>query len=597
MTNRLQQTTNNGGFVGAFIQRPILAAVLSMLIVIAGLAAFFGVEVRELPDVDRPVVSIDTNYPGATPEAVDAEVTAIIEGAVAIVDGIESISSSSGFGDSDVNIEFSSSVNIDIAATDVQNAVSSIIDELPEEIELPRVRKADSNGSAMMRISVFAEEMDPGDLARLVDDVIVPRLQAVEGVAQADAYGARNKLIRIRVRPVSLAARGYTVDDVARVAATAGQSTPSGRMRNDTQQILIRAEAPATTPQDIAALRLDPNTRLSDVAIVEWGYQSETTTARIDGVPGVGIAIIRQAQSNTMAVSAGVRKAVAELDRSLPQAVQINVPVDDSIFIAAAVREVFKSLLLATAIVVFVIFLFLRSFRATLIPAITIPISLLGTIAAIYLAGFSINLITLLALVMASGLVVDDAVVVTENIQRWRAKGAGKRAAAVIGTREIVFAVIATTATLAAVFIPISFLPGQAGRLFSEFGFVLAFAVIVSSFIALTLCPVLTVRLGREHRAEMDNVSDDEMPRGRLVSVYRTLLLFVLRQRILVSLAALVFAAGAIGVFNAAPRELTPEEDRGRVFLMVFAQERRQLRLSRPQGVWKLNIGLQGPRR
>lgn len=573
MTNPLQHTANNGGFVGAFIQRPILAAVLSLLIVIAGLAAFFGVEVRELPDVDRPVVSIHTNYPGATPEAVDAEVTAIVESAIAVVDGIESISSSSGFGDSNVTIEFSSTVNIDIAATDVQNAVSSVLDDLPEEIELPRVRKADSNGSAMMRISVFAEEMDPGDLARLVDDVIVPRLQAVEGVALADAYGARNKLIRIRLRAVSLAARGYTVDDVARVAATAGQSTPSGRMRNNTQQILIRAEAPATTPEDIAALRLDGNTRLSDVAIVEWGYQSETTTARIDGAPGVGIAIIRQAQSNTMAVSAGVRKAVADLDRSLPQAVHLNVPVDDSIFIAAAVREVFKSLVLATAIVVLVIFLFLRSLRATLIPAITIPISLLGTVAAIYLAGFSINLITLLALVMASGLVVDDAVVVTENIQRWRAKGAGKRAAAAIGTREIVFAVIATTATLAAVFIPISFLPGQAGRLFSEFGFVLAFAVIVSSFIALTLCPVLTVRLGREHRAEMDAVNEDETPRGWLVSIYRPLLVFALRRRILVSLAALVFAAGAIGVFNAIPRELTPEEDRGRVFMIVIPQD------------------------
>ena len=573
MTNPLEQSTRDGGFVGAFIQRPILAAVLSLLIVIAGLAALFGVEVRELPDVDQPVVSIDTNYPGATPETVDAEVTAIIEGAVAQVDGIKNISSSSGFGDSDVTIEFSSTVDLDIAATDVQNAISSVIDELPEEIELPRVRKADSNGSAMMRISVFGTGMDPGDLARLVDDVIVPRLQAVDGVAQADAYGARNKLIRIRVRPVSLAARGYTVEDVARLAATAAQSTPSGRLRNDTQQILIRAEAPATTPEDIAALRLDSETRLADVAVVEWGYESETTTARINGAPGVGIAIIRQAQSNTMAVSAGVRAAVAELDRSLPQNVEINIPVDDSIFIAAAVNEVFKSLLLATAIVVFVIFLFLRSFRATMIPAATIPISLLGTLAAIYLAGFSINLITLLALVMASGLVVDDAVVVTENIQRWRAKGAGKRAAAAIGTREIVFAVLATTATLAAVFIPISFLPGQAGRLFSEFGFVLAFAVIVSSFVALTLCPVLTIRLGREHRDEMDDEDQVETPRGFLISIYRPFLRLALQQRILAAIVSLIFAAGAVAAFSAIPRELTPEEDRGRVFMMVFPQE------------------------
>ena len=573
MTNGLT-SENSSGFVGAFIQRPILAAVLSLLIIIAGLAALFGVEVRELPDVDRPVVSIDTRYPGATPETVDAEVTAIVEGAVAQVDGVENISSSSGFGDSDVTIEFSSSVNIDIAAADVQNAISAVIDELPEEIELPRVRKADSNGSPMMRISVSARGMDDGDLARLVDDVILPRLQAVEGVAQADDYGVRNKLIRIRVLPVSLAARGYTVQDVAALAATAAQSTPSGRLRNDTQQILIRAEAPATTPEDIAALRLDDQTRLSDVAIVEWGYEDQTTTARIDGNPGIGIGIIRQAQSNTMAVSAGVRKAVDELTRSLPANVAITIPVDDSIFIGAAVREVVKSLVIAALIVVTIIFLFLRSLRATLIPAVTIPISLLGTVAAIYLAGFSVNLITLLALVMASGLVVDDAVVVTENIQRWRARGAGKRAAAVLGTREIVFAVLATTATLAAVFIPISFLPGQAGRLFSEFGFVLAFAVIVSSFVALTLCPVLTVRLGREYRAEMDNADGKEkLPDGPLSSVYGPLLRFCLARPALVSIAALAFAGGAVIAFQTVPKELTPVEDRGRVFVMAAGQD------------------------
>ncbi|MEO1251566.1 MAG: efflux RND transporter permease subunit [Pseudomonadota bacterium] len=568
------QAQNRGGFVGAFIQRPILAAVLSLLIVIAGLAALFGVEVRELPDVDQPVVSIDTRYPGATPETVDAEVTAIVESAVAQVDGVINISSSSQFGRSDVTAEFSNTANIDIAAADIQNAIASITDELPEEIELPRVRKADSSGTVMMRISVAAVGMDPGDLARLVDDVVLPRLEAVEGVAQADDYGVRNKLIRIRVLPVSLAARGFTVEDVARLAGTAAESTPSGRLRNETQQILIRAEAPATTPEAIAALRLDEQTRLSDVAIVEWGYEDETTTARIDGDPGIGIGIVRQAQSNTMAVSAGVRAAVAELERTLPSNVSLTIPVDDSIFIEAAVNEVFKSMLFATAIVVIVIFAFLRSARATFIPAVTIPISLLGTVAALYLAGFSVNLITLLALVMATGLVVDDAIVVTENIQRWRAKGAGKRAAAIIGAREIVFAVLATTATLAAVFIPISFLPGQAGRLFSEFGFVLAFAVMVSSFVALTLCPVLTVRLGREHRAEMDDPDQAVTePKGALTAIYRPFLRMALGMPLVAVAASLIFAAGAVGAFQLVPKELTPREDRGRVFMMAFGQD------------------------
>lgn len=573
----LQRDGGEGGFIGVFIQRPILASVISLIVILAGLAAMLGIEVRELPDVDQPVVSIRADYPGATPDSMDAEVTSIIESAVAQVDGVRAISSSSTFARSTVTAEFSSSVDIDIAATDVQNAVSSIRRDLPEQIEAPTVIKADADASPIMRISVWARDMDPGDLADLVDDVILPRLQAVEGVAQADDYGARNRVIRVRIMPVSLAARGYSVDDVARLVGTAAQSAPSGRLRNETQQLLIRAEAPATTPEAIGALRFDDETRLSDVAIVEWGFEDETTTARFNGDPGIGIGIIRQAQSNTVEVSAGVREAVDELRRTLPSNVTLDIPVDDSIFINAAINEVVKSLALATVIVVFIIFLFLRSLRATIIPAVTIPVSLLGTLAAMWLAGFSINLITLLALVMATGLVVDDAIVVTENIQRWRAKGAGKRAAAVIGAREIVFAVLSTTVTLAAVFIPISFLPGQAGRLFSEFGFVLAFAVMVSSFVALTLCPVLTVRFGREFRPEMakdmDQPAHKRRPAGPLAAVYGRILRFFLRAPWIPAAASILFAVGAVTAYNLTPKELTPTEDRGRVFMLVFGQE------------------------
>ncbi len=566
-----------GGFIGIFIQRPILAAVVSLIIILAGLAATLGIEVRELPDIDQPVISIRTNYPGATPESIDAEVTSVIESAVAQVDGVVSISSSSSFARSNISAEFSPSVDINLAATDVKNAVSAIARQLPLDVEEPVVIKADNDASPIMRLSVSASGMDAGTLADLVDDVILPRLQSVEGVAQANDYGVRNRVIRVRIMPVSLAARGFSVEDVARLVATASQSAPSGRLRNDTQQILIRAEAPATTPEEIGAMRLDDETRLADVALVEWGFEDETTTARVNGDPGIGIGIIRQAQSNTVAVSNGVRDAVASLQASLPANVLIDVTVDDSIFINEAVKEVFKSLLLATVIVVLIIFAFLRSVRATIIPAVTIPVSLLGTVAALWLAGFSINLITLLALVMATGLVVDDAIVVTENIQRWRAKGAGKRAAAVIGTREIIFAVLSTTVTLAAVFVPISFLPGQAGRLFSEFGFVLAFAVIVSSFVALTLCPVLTVRFGREVRpetlAEMDQPAHKRKPAGPLSAAYCMVLRFCLRLPAVPIGASLAFAAGAILVFGIVPKELTPTEDRGAVFFMVVGQE------------------------
>jgi len=577
MTNQPTITPpSSGGVIGIFISRPILAVVLSMLVILAGLAAMNAIEVRELPEVDRPVISIQATYPGAAPESMDAEVTSVLESAVAQVNGVASISSSSSFAQSRITVEFSSNVDIDIAATDMQNAISAISGELPEGVLEPRVRKADSDASPIMRLSVEAENMEPGDLANLVDDVILPRLQGVDGVAQADDYGVKSRVIRVRIVPVSLAARGFTVSDVNRLLATAGQSAPSGRLRNSTQQILIRAESQAATPEEIAALRLDEQTRLADVAIVEWGFEDENTTARVNGAPGVGIGIIRQAQSNTVAVSAGVNEAVDDLNKILPANVKVTVSVDDSIFINAAIEEVFKSLLMATLIVIAVIFLFLRSWRATIIPAVTIPVSILGTVAALWLAGFSINLITLLALVMASGLVVDDAIVVTENIQRWRFKGAGKRAAAVIGAREIVFAVLSTTATLAAVFVPISFLPGQAGQLFSEFGFVLAFAVIVSSFVALTLCPVLTVRFGSSARkGDIEDASlpaHKRKPAGPLSAFYAKILRFCLRRPLVPILCSLIFAFGAYFVFENVPKELTPQEDRGRVFAVVRGQ-------------------------
>jgi HAE1 family hydrophobic/amphiphilic exporter-1 len=560
-----------GGFVASLIKRPILAIVVNLLIVLAGLAALNGVEVRELPDVNNPVVTVETRYPGATPEAVDAEVTSIIEGAVALVDGVSAISSSSSRERSRVVAEFSQSVDINIAATDVKNAVAGVTGRLPEDVEEPTVVKADNDSSPIMRLAVSASTLDPGALADLVEDVIAPRMQAVDGVAQVDVYGDRRRVIRVRIMQDSLAARGLTVADVAALVQSASTSAPAGRIRNATQEILIRAETPATTPEDIARLRLNSETRIGDVAVVEWSFADETTTARVNGDAGVGLGIVRQAQSNTVAVSKGVRAAVAQLNATLPEGVEVKVSSDDSIFIERSIEEVAVTLVLATLIVIGVIFLFLRSWRATIIPAVTIPISLLGTVAAIYLAGFSINILTLLALVMATGLVVDDAIVVMENIERWKANGAGKRAAAVLGTREIVFAVIATTATLAAVFIPISFMPGQAGALFSEFGFVLAFAVLTSSFVALSLCPMLSIRFGRDVAPKAVTKPSGFM--AKATRAYRGVLEFVVSRPIVPIIASLAFAAAGVLAFNTLPSEITPTEDRGRLFTIVQGQE------------------------
>lgn len=575
--NEDRQPVLASSFIATFIRRPILASVLSLLIVIAGLAAFLGVEVRELPDIDQPVVTVRTNYPGAAPETMDSEVTAIIEEAVSRVDGVKTISSQSSFANSDVVVEFSTNVDINIAASDVKNAVSAIQGRLPEAAEEPTVVKADSDGSPIMRLTVFAPNMSEGELGDLIDKVIVPRLQAVEGVASVDPYGVRNRVIRVRLNPVQLAARGISVDDVARLVDASSAAMPAGTLRAGRQELLIRADAAAVAPEQVGALRLNDDTTISDVAVVEWDVEQESTMARYNKAQAAGLGILRQAQSNTVAIADGVRAAIADLKTILPPDVDILAPVDESVFIKRAIEEVALTLGLSVLIVIGVIFAFLRSIRTTLIPTVAIPISLIGTVAAIWLAGFSINILTLLALVMATGLVVDDAIVVTENIQRWRAMGYGKRAAALLGTREILFAVMATTATLVAVFVPISFMPGQAGRLFSEFGFVLAFSILISSFVALTLCPMLNVKLGSDKNAHGSKDPGKRGPVDRFASsashFYANTLGLVLKAPFVAFGVSAAFAAGAVLIFALIPKELTPPEDRGRMVMVLSVQQ------------------------
>jgi hydrophobic/amphiphilic exporter-1 (mainly G- bacteria), HAE1 family len=572
-TNESNRNADDGGWVGIFVRRPIFAAVLNLLVIIAGIAALQGVEVRELPDVDRPVVSVRTNYAGATPESIDAQITAVIESAVSRVQGVTSISSRSSYGSSRVSVEFSTSTNIDTAAMDVRDAVAGVTNQLPKDMEeTPRVQKSDEDASPIIRMAVASSKMSESELTDLVSDVIEDRLSAVEGVAAAESYGLRARTIEVRVRQVALAARGISLSDLMAAIGKAAVTTPSGALENATQQLLVRAEAPVSTPEDVSALELDEHTKVGDVAYVRWSFQEATAVTRLDGRSAIGIQIIRQAQANTIAVSDGVRQAVAELTRTLPGDVEITVTSDDATFIRASIREVVLSLLLATGVVIVVIFVFLRSARATVAPAVAIPVSLIGTVAAIWLAGFSINILTLLALVVATGLVVDDAIVVLENIARRRSMGLGPRAAAVLGTREIVFAVLSTTATLAAVFVPISFMPGIIGNLFSEFGFVLAFAVMISSFVALTLCPMLASKLGTG--------SHDPGARGVGARIgdffawlYAGILNACLRLRWIVVAACSVAAVFGGIAYTALPKEITPPEDRGVLLVRISTQQ------------------------
>ncbi|RDC73627.1 AcrB/AcrD/AcrF family protein [Rhodovulum sp. 12E13] len=561
-----------GSGTALFVRRPILAFVLSSLIVIAGLAALFGVEVRELPNVDRPVVTITTEFSGASPESVDQEVTGRIEGAVGRVAGVRSISSNSRFGRSRVTLEFEDSVDLDVAATDTRDAVARIANQLPEGADTPEIVKADANAQPVVRIAVTSPGRAPQELTQIVRERVEDRLLSVPGVADLQIYGDREPIFRVDIDQAALAARGLTLVDMRRALSDVAFDAPAGDLSGDSQTIAVRTTATVATTAGFMDLQIAPNVRVRDVATVTLGPAPDQTILRANGEAGLGLGIIRQATSNTLEISAAVREVVAELDATLPDDVSIFVTSDDAVFIRGSIEEVLKTLAAAVAIVVAVIFLFLRDARATLIPGLTMPVALIGTIAAIYLVGFSVNILTLLALVLATGMVVDDAIVVLENIVRRRSEGMGARAAAVLGTRQVFFAVVTTTATLAAVFVPLSFLPGQAGGLFREFGFTLAMAVLLSSVVALTLCPVLASRLlTAEPEAE---------PRGllvwvgnRLAALYRRTLDWALAMPFVIVLAAGLFAATAVFVSGDIRQELTPREDRAVALLSVSAPQ------------------------
>ncbi len=569
-------STRAAGFTALFVRRPVLALVVNALIVVAGLAALAGIEVRELPAVDRPVVTISVDYDGASPETIDTEITGPIESAAARVAGVESISSQSRNGSARVTVEFSQSSDLNVAANDLRDAVSRIRNSLPDGAEEPRIVKADADGEAILRVSVTADDLSIEQLTTLVSERIEDRLAAVDGVADVQVFGDREAIFRVDVDLPALAARGLTVADLSSVLDTVTFDAPAGSLANADQSLVVRADARLVTPEEIGSLLVDETTRVRDIATVTLGPDVRQSQLRVNGRVGVGLGIVRAAQSNTIEISEGVRKAVAELQRDLPDGVQIEVTSDDANFINGALREVEIALAIGISVVVLVIFLFLGDLRATLIPALTIPVSLIGTLAAMWVVGFSINILTLLALVLATGIVVDDAIVVLENIVRRRHLGLKPRAAAVLGTEEVFFAVLATTATLAAVFVPISFLPGTAGALFREFGFVLAIAVFISSVTALTFAPMLAAYMlperGAEHRRSLFGRAFEAVGAG-LAGLYMRLLRACLAAPLVPIAASLAFAAAAVVVYGSLQQELTPREDRGVILLSISAPQ------------------------
>ncbi len=544
------------------IRRPLLVLVANLLIAIAGFAAIFAVEVRELPDVDRPIVSVRAQYPGASPETMDAEVTSVIEGAVARVTGVKSLESSSEENNGRIRVEFSPSFDLDTAASDVREAVSRIERELPEDVEQLTVVKADENADPIIRIAAVSDVLVREELTRLVENDIVPALIAVEGVADVRLFGDRERLLRVVVDPMRLTSYGLSVADIADTLETVPFDVPTGSFRSDDQELIVRADASVIAAQQVENIIIRGTTRIGDVAQVFFGPEDATSYVRFRDQTVIGLGIIRQAQSNTIQISDGVERALEKLNARF-DTLELVKTSDDATFIRGSVREVLTSLALTIMIVVATIWVFIGSLRATLVPAAAIPISLIGTVAAIWLLGFSINILTLLALVLATGMIVDDAIVVLENIQRRRAQGLAARAAAVLGTRQVFFAVVATTAVLVSVFLPISFLPSTAGRLFREFGFVLAIAVMISSFVALSLVPSLSARIPDEtpgdHKVRHFFSRWGSFFAGRYESSLALALAHPWR-----AFGIALLAAGLSGaLYPALDQELLPDEDRG----------------------------------
>lgn len=550
------------------IRRPVLVLVVNLMIALAGIAAILAIEVRELPDVDRPIVTVRAVYPGASPETMDAEVISRIEGAVTRVSGIKSISSSSEETTGRIRIEFRPGTDLNSASADVREAVSRISRQLPERVEQVLVVKADDDARAIVNLAVSSDSLMDDDLTRIVETDIIPALVSIEGVADVETSGARQRLLRVVVDPLRLASYGLSVTDVAEVLRQAAFDVPAGSFRSEDQELLVRADATVVNADQIKDIIIRDTRRIGDVANVYFGPEDATSYTRLNGRNVIGLGVIRQAQSNTIRISNGVLATVDRLNSRFSD-LDIVIVDDSASFIRSSVSEVLKTLLITVAIVIGTIWLFIGSIRATLIPSIAIPVALIGTVAGIWMLGFSINILTLLALVLATGLVVDDAIVVLENIQRRHAQGIGSRAAAVLGTRQVFFAVVTTSIVLVSVFVPIAFLPSTSGRLFREFGFVLALAVAISSFVALSLVPAAAARLPEPGKRNA--------LRSSLVGIglrcrdgYEWLLTLVLKRPALTILGALVLGTGAASLYPALDKELLPDEDRGMV--RVFAR-------------------------
>jgi multidrug efflux pump len=560
------------------IRRPVFATVMSLLLVVLGIIAYSRLTLRELPKIDPPVVSVSVDYPGASAAVVETRVTQVLEDAVAGIEGVDLIDSRSRNGEGSVNLEFSLSRDIEAAANDVRDAISRIQDRLPEEAEAPSVQKVESDAEVIVWLNMNSSTLDTLELSDYADRYVVDRLSSLDGVAQIRIGGQQRYSMRVWLDREALAARNLTVNDVETALRRENVELPAGSIESQTRDFTLRVMRGYQRAEDFAQITLQKGAdgylvRLGDVARVERASSEPRAYFRGNGQPNVGLGVIKTSTANSLDVAKLVRAELPAIQDSLPTGTDIFVAFDSTTFIDVAVDRVYLTLIEAVLLVLVVIYLFLGSARAALIPAVTVPVCLITAFIALWAFGFTINLLTLLALVLCIGLVVDDAIVVLENVQRRADLGEPPLVAARRGTTQVTFAVIATTAVLASVFLPVGLMEGNTGRLFRELSVALAGAVIISAFVALTLTPMMCSKLIKAHTAPQGFNGWIQKQLTRLSAGYRRSVRATLGHvwwfaAALLGSAALIFVLGKF-----IPRELAPAEDRGSFFVSVVGPE------------------------
>ncbi len=577
------------------IRRPVFATVLSLLVLLVGLVSFTRLSVREYPKIDEPVVTVTTRYPGASAEVIESQVTKPLEDSIAGIDAVDVLTSISRAEQSQISVRFRLEKDADAAAAEVRDRTARVRNKLPQAIEEPVIAKVEADAFPVIWLAFTSDSLQPLQINDLVNRVVKPRLQTVTGVADVRIFGERKYAMRVWLDQEKLAGHRLTTQDVEDAIRRSNLELPAGRIESQQREFSVTSQTDLASPAQFGNVVIrNVNgfpVRLRDVARVQEAAADERSQVRLNGKVAIGAGVIRQATANPLSLSRGVRDMIPQLEKDLPPGVKIEVANDNSLFIDRSVQNVYKTIAEAIVLVALVIFVFLRTFRASIIPIVTIPVSLIGTFAMMALAGFTINTLTLLALVLAIGLVVDDAIVMLENIFRHIEEGLDPFSAAIKGAREIGFAVITMTLTLVAVYAPLAFTPGRTGRLFVEFALALAGAVLVSGFVALTLTPMMCSKLLRHNpnpswfdshmerwltavqagyaRALRWVLLTRWSPRAGRPGFLRTLL----QARWLVIGVMAASAAGIALVWPTMRQELSPLEDRGTILASVNAPD------------------------